>query len=61
MYKAISLTPQRKRPLEECRWEDMIKIDVREIGCGGVWTEFKWLRISSTSGFVKMVIKPLVP
>jgi hypothetical protein len=42
--------PEGKRPLgrPRRRWEDNIKIDLREIGCGGMdW--INWLRIR-TSG-----------
>jgi hypothetical protein len=30
--------PERKRPLgrHRCRWEDNIKMDLQEVGCGGV-------------------------
>jgi hypothetical protein len=30
--------PQRKRPLgrPRCRWKDNIKMDLQEVGCGGV-------------------------
>jgi hypothetical protein len=34
--------PEGKRPLERtrCRWEDNIKMDLQEIGCGGMdWIE----------------------
>jgi hypothetical protein len=36
---------RRKRPLERPRrkWEDGIKMDLREIG-GGEWSGFTWLR-----------------
>ena len=34
--------PEGKRPLErhKCRWEDNIKMDIQEVGCGGMdWME----------------------
>jgi hypothetical protein len=34
--------PERKRPLgrPRCRWEDNIKMDLQEVGCGGMdWIE----------------------
>jgi hypothetical protein len=34
--------PEVKSPLERprCRWEDNIKIDLQEVGCGGMdWTQ----------------------
>ena len=38
--------PEGKRPLgiPRLRWEDNIKTDLQEVGCG-VWTESSWLRI----------------
>jgi len=38
--------PEGKRPLgiPRLRWEDNIKMDLQEVGCG-VWTESSWLRI----------------
>jgi hypothetical protein len=43
--------PEGKRPLgrPRRRWEDGIRMDLREICWGGVWIEFDWLRIG-TSG-----------
>jgi hypothetical protein len=36
--------PKGKRPLERtrCRWEDVIKMDLREIGCWGV----EWIHLA---------------
>jgi hypothetical protein len=38
LYKVLVGKPEGKRPLERprCRWEDGIKMDIREIGWGGV-------------------------
>jgi hypothetical protein len=37
VYRVLMGKPEGKRPLERRRrrWEDGIKIDLREIGCGG--------------------------
>jgi hypothetical protein len=42
-----------KRPLgrPRRRWEDRIKMDLREIGWG-VWSGFSWLRIGTGGGLV---------
>jgi hypothetical protein len=46
--------PKGKRPLERPRrrWEDGIKMDLREIGWGGVWSGFTWLRIGTVGGLL---------
>jgi hypothetical protein len=40
--------PEGKRPLgrPRRRWEDNIKKDFQELGCGG-WTGSSWLRIGT--------------
>ena len=40
-----------KRPLgrPRRRWEDNIKMDLHEVGCGA-WTGFIWLRIGTGDG-----------
>jgi hypothetical protein len=45
---------RRKRPLERAwrRWEGGIKMDLREIGCGGVFSGFTWLRIGIVGGLL---------
>jgi hypothetical protein len=37
VYKVLVGKPEGKRPLgrPRCRWEDGIRMDLREIGCGG--------------------------
>jgi hypothetical protein len=33
-YKILVIKPERKRPLgERCKWEDNIKVDLKEIRC----------------------------
>jgi hypothetical protein len=41
-YRILVRKPEGKRPLGRpiCRWEDNIKMDIREIGCGGMdWVD----------------------
>ena len=42
MYRVLVGKPEGKRPLgrPRCRWEDNIKMDLQEVGCGGMdWIE----------------------
>ena len=42
MYRVLVGKPEGKRPLGRSRrrWEDNIKIDLQEVGCGGMgWIE----------------------
>jgi hypothetical protein len=45
---------QGKKPLERPRrrWEDGIKMDLWEVGWGGVWSVFTWLRIGTGGGLL---------
>ena len=38
VYRVLVWKPEGKRPLGRpmCRWEDNIKMDLQEVGCGGV-------------------------
>jgi hypothetical protein len=38
VHRVMVGKPDRKRPLgrPRCRWEDNIKMDLREVGCGGM-------------------------
>jgi hypothetical protein len=53
-YRALVRNPEGKRPLERQRrrWEDGIKMDLKEIGGGGVWSGFTWLRIGIAGGLL---------
>jgi hypothetical protein len=48
VYRALVGKPEGRRPLgrPRRRWEDNIKMDVREVGCGA-WTGSIWLRIGT--------------
>ena len=49
MYRDLVGKPVGKKPLgrPRRRWEDNIKMDLQEVGCGGVWTGSSWLRIGT--------------
>jgi hypothetical protein len=49
VYRVLVGKPEGKRPLErpKRRWEEGIKLDLREISWGGVWNGFTWLRIGT--------------
>jgi hypothetical protein len=49
-YRILMGKPEGKRPLgtPRCRWEDNIKMDLREIG----WTGLIWFRIGTSGGLL---------
>jgi len=51
LYRVVVGKPEGKRPLgrPRRRWEDNIKMDLQEVGCG-VWTGLSWLRIGTGDG-----------
>jgi hypothetical protein len=51
--------PEGKRPLWRLRhrWEDNIKLDLQEVGCG-VWTGLIWLRVKARAGTFECDNKP---
>jgi hypothetical protein len=53
VYKVLVGKPEGKRPLgrPRRRWEDGIRIDLREIGLG-VWIGFDWLRTGTSGGLL---------
>jgi hypothetical protein len=50
MYRVLVEKPEVKRqlgkPRHRLRWEDNIRMDPQEVGCG-VWTGLGWLRIET--------------
>jgi hypothetical protein len=46
-YRTLVGKPEGRRPLgrPRRRWEDNIKMDLRQVGWGGAWTASMWLRI----------------
>jgi hypothetical protein len=51
VYRVLAGKPERKRPLgiPRGRWQDNIKMDLQEVGCG-VWAGLSWLRIETGGG-----------
>ena len=49
VHRDLMGKPVGKKPLgrPRRRWEDNIKMDLQEVGCGGVWTGSSWLRIGT--------------
>jgi hypothetical protein len=56
VYKVLVGKPEGKRPLgrPRHRWEDGIRMDLREIGLGGVWIGFDWLRAGTGGGLLRV-------
>jgi hypothetical protein len=54
VYRVLVGKLKGKRPLgrPRRRWEDGIKMDLREIGWRGVWSGFTWLRIGIVGGLL---------
>jgi hypothetical protein len=53
VYRVLVGKPEEKRPLERPRrrWEDGIKMGLREFGWG-VWSGFTWIRIGTVGGLL---------
>jgi hypothetical protein len=54
VYKVLVGNPEGKRPLLRPwrRWVDGIRMDLREVGWGGGWIGFDWLRIGTGGGLL---------
>ena len=52
VFRVVVVKPEGKRPPGRLRsrWKDNIKLDLQEVGCGGVWTESSWLWIGTGGG-----------
>jgi hypothetical protein len=53
VYRVLVGKPEGKGPLgrPRRRWEDGIKIDLKEI-CRGMWSGFTWLRMGTVGGLL---------
>jgi hypothetical protein len=49
---------QKKRPLERprCKWDDGIRIDLREIGWGSV----EWIQLAQDSGWWRVLVNTVM-
>jgi hypothetical protein len=56
-YRVLVGKSEGKRPLgrPRRRWEDNIKMDLHQVGCG-VWTGLNWLRIDRWWALVDVVM-----
>ena len=61
VYRVLVGKTDGRRPLGRTRrgWEDNIKMDLQEVGCG-VWTGLSWLR-DRWRALVNAVMNLLVP
>ena len=52
IYRVLVGKPEGKSPLgrPRHRWKDNIKMDLQEVGWGGVWTGSCWHRIGTGGG-----------
>jgi hypothetical protein len=52
VYKVLVGNPEGKRPhgRPSRRWEDGIRMYLMQIGLGGVWIGFDWLRTGTGGG-----------
>jgi hypothetical protein len=52
VYRVLVGKTEGKTPLGRSRrrWEKNIKMDLQEVGCGGVWIGVSWLRIGTGGG-----------
>jgi hypothetical protein len=58
VYKVLVGKPEGKRPLERPRhrWEDGIRMDLREIGLGGV----DWIRVAQDRDWWRAVVSAVM-
>jgi hypothetical protein len=58
MYRVLLEKPKGKRPLERsrCRWEDGIKMDLREI----VWEGVEWIHLAHDMDHWRALVNAVV-
>jgi hypothetical protein len=63
VYRVFVGKPEGKRPHGRpwCRWEDSVKVDLQEVGCGGMdWIHLAQYR-DRWQALVNAVMNPTVP
>jgi len=55
VYRVLVGIPEGKRPLgrPRCRWEDNIKMNLQEVGCGGM----EWIKLAQNRDSRWAVVK----
>jgi hypothetical protein len=64
VYRVLVGKPEGKKPLGKPRrrWEDDIKMDLQEVGCGGIdWIQLAQDRDNRWRAFVNAVMNDRVP
>jgi hypothetical protein len=58
VYRVLVGNPERKRPLGRPRrkWEDNIKADLQEVGCGGM----DWIELAQDRGRWRALVNAVV-
>ena len=58
VYRVLVSKPEGKRPLgrPRCRWEDNIKIDFQEVGCGGM----DWIKLAQDRDRWQAVVNAVI-
>jgi hypothetical protein len=58
VYRVLVGKPEGKRPLERprLRWEDNIKMDLQEVGCGGV----DWIELAQGRGRWRALVNAVI-
>jgi hypothetical protein len=59
VYRVWVGKPERKRPLERPRrgWEDVIRMDLRETGCGG---GVKWIHLAQDRDWWRSLVNAVM-
>jgi len=58
VYRVLVVKPEGNRPLgrPRCRWEDNIKMDLQEMGCGGM----DWIKLAQDSNRWRAVVNAVM-
>ena len=58
MHRILVGKPQGKRPLgrPRCRWEDNIKMNLKEVGCGGM----DWIELVQDMDSWRALVNPVI-